>query len=76
MREIWYRMNDRSWALASHFWWMGRSLRARILCWYINRIWMPRQPEIVLSVAERQDALAITNEILRELEAEEQQCGR
>lgn len=42
----------------------------------INRIWMPRQPEIVLSVTERQDALAITNEILRELEAEEQQCGR
>ena len=76
MREIWYGVNDRFWALGSHFWCMGRSLRARIVCCYINRIWMPRQPEIVLSVAERQDALAITNEILRELEAEEQQCGR
>ena len=76
MREIWYRMNDRFWALASHFWWMGRSLRARIVCWYIERIWMPRQPEIVFSVVEQQEALAITNEILQKLGAEEQQCSR
>lgn len=37
---------------------------------------MPRQPEIVLSVTEKQEALALINEILRELEAEEQQCNR
>lgn len=76
MRKIWYRINGSFWALASHIWWMGRSLRARIACWYIERIWMPRQPEIVFSVAEQQEALAITNEILQELEAEEQQCSR
>ena len=76
MRRLRRCIREWFWNLISRLWWRTRSLRARIVCWYINRIWMPRQPEIVLSVAERQDALAITNEILQELEAEEQQCGR
>lgn len=76
MRKFGRYIRDGFWNLVSRLWWRTRGLRARITCWYIERIWMPRQPEIVFSVAEKQEALALTNEILQELEAEDRQCGR
>ena len=76
MKRLWRCIREKFWNLISRLWWRTRGLRARITCWYIERIWMPRQPEIVLSVTEKQEALALINEILRELEADEQQCNR
>ena len=72
MRNLWNRILEGFWNLHARLWWRTRALKARIVCWYIDRIWMPRQPEIKFSVAEQQEALALINEILRELDEEHQ----
>lgn len=76
MRRLWRRVRDSFYDLRARLWWKFRSLKARIVCWYIERIWMPRQPEIKFSVEEQQAALATINDILQELEEEERQCSR
>lgn len=76
MRRLCKRVLDRFYDLRARLWWKFRSLKARIVCWYINRIWMPRQPEIKFSVEEQQAALATINDILQELEEEDLQCDR
>lgn len=63
--------------LLSRLYWRGRSLKARIHSWYIQKIWMPRHQEPEFTGAERQEAAELIDEILTELKMEEiQHAGK
>lgn len=57
--------------ICTHLWWRMRGLKARIHCWYIRRVWMPRHQVPELSEKERQEASVLISEILHELKEEE-----
>ena len=57
--------------LRSRLYWQGRSVKARVHCWYISKIWLPLHQTQEMSEAERQEAVALINDILEEIRAEE-----
>ena len=61
--------------LHSKVYWTARSIRSRVHCWYIDHIWVPAQPEIVYTDAERAEATKMINEILQELQEEDAAGG-
>ena len=50
--------------------------KARIHCWYIDQIWMPRHQVPKFTEEEQQAAAATIRDILQEIEEEERQCVR
>lgn len=59
-----------SYCRSSLYWW-GRSIKARVHCWYISKIWLPLHQTPELTEVERQEAAAVINDILEEIKTEE-----
>ena len=76
MRKLLRHLQVIFWHICSVLWWRCRVLKARIHCWYIDQIWMPRHQVPKFTEEEQQAAAATIRDILQEIEEEERQCVR